>query len=379
MTAVVFWLSIAGILTAYLVYPLALAALAAFRRRPVARGAEMPKVSILIAAHNEESSIEATLRNKLELDYPADRREIIVISDGSEDRTEEIVRSYSLRGVRLLVQTPRKGKTSALNMAVPQASGDVIVFSDANSIYRKDALRAIAANFADPAVGYVTGKMIYVDETGSVIGDGCSAYMKYENILRTFETRVGSVVGVDGGVDAVRKSLYEPMRPDLLPDFVLPLRVVDRGYRVVYEPGAVLMEQTLTDASDELRMRVRVILRSYHALWFMRRLLNPFRSGLFSFQLFFHKVLRYLVGVLQITAVVSNAVLAVDSALYAGLLAAQAAFYALAAGGFLTRRSKSLGMFRYPYYLCLLNGASLMALWKFLRGENIAVWKPRKG
>jgi hypothetical protein len=203
--------------------------------------------------------------------------------------------------------------------------------------------------------------------------------MKYENALRGLETRVGSVVGVDGGVDAVRKSLFEPMRPELLPDFVLPLGVIDKGYRVVYEPDAVLMEQTLTDAGDEMRMRVRVILRSFHALSFMRRLFNPLRSGLFSFQLLSHKVLRYMVGFLQITALAANAVLASRSDFYAGVLVGQSVFYLLALIGYFLRNSASVGLVRYPYYLCLLNAAALVAFWKFARGENIAVWKPRKG
>jgi hypothetical protein len=155
--------------------------------------------------------------------------------------------------------------------------------------------------------------------------------------------------------------------------------VVETGYRVVYEPGALLMESTLTETADELRMRVRVILRSFHALWYMKSLMNPFRAGLFAFQLFAHKVLRYLVGLLQIVAFVANVALANRSPLYAALMAAQIVFYGLAAGGFLMRRGNAAGVFRYPYYLCLLNGAATMALWKFLRGEKITVWRPRKG
>ncbi|MBV9080302.1 MAG: glycosyltransferase family 2 protein [Elusimicrobia bacterium] len=374
-----FWFSVAGIALAYAGYPAVLAVVGAVRRRPIAKGAIEPAVSILIAAHNEADDIEATIKNKLELDYPAGRREIIVVSDGSTDGTDDIVRRYESRGVRLLTQNPRRGKTAALNWAATVSTGEILVFSDANSIYRPDALRRIVANFADPSVGYVTGKMLYADASGSIIGSGCSAYMRYENVLRELETRVGSVVGVDGGVDAVRRSLYEPMREDLLPDFILPLRVAGKGRRVVYEPEAVLIEQTLTETSDEVRMRVRVILRSYHALWFMKRLLNPFRTGFFAFQLFAHKILRYLVGVLQLTALVSSAAVAGRSPFYAAVFAVQVVFYLFALGGFLLRRGRAHGLFRYPYYLCLLNGAALMALWKFLKGDNIAVWTPRKG
>ena len=142
----------------------------------------------------------------------------------------------SANGVHLIRQEPRAGKTLALNLAVGRAKGEIIVFSDANSSYSPDALRCLVENFNDPEVGYVTGKMIYTNPDGSPVGDGCTAYMKYENFLRTLETRIGSMVGVDGGIDAVRKSLYRPMNPDQLPDFVLPLRVVEQGFRVVYEP-----------------------------------------------------------------------------------------------------------------------------------------------
>lgn len=375
----IFWISAAGIIAAYAGYPAVLAAAAAVGGRRVAKADVFPSVSILIAAHNEETSIGATIANKLELDYPAGQLEVIVISDGSTDRTEEIVRGFAPRGVRLIVQNPRQGKTSGLNLAAAQALGDILVFSDANSMYRRDGLKHLVSNFADRTVGYVTGKMVYVDDSGSLIGSGCSAYMRYENVLRDLETRVGSVVGVDGGVDAVRKPLYEPMRADLLPDFVLPLRVVQKGFRVVYEPGALLMENSLTETSDEMRMRVRVILRSFHALWFMRALFNPMKSGFFAFQLFAHKALRYLVGVLQITTFGANAALAAGSHFYAALFGIQIVFYALAAGGFFFRRRTVSGLLRYPYYLCLLNGAALMALWKFVRGEKITIWKPRKG
>ena len=153
-------------------------------------------------------------------------------------------------------------------MAVPLASGEIIVFSDANSLYAPDALRRLLANFADEEVGYVTGRMIYANPDGAPIGEGCSAYMKYENALRLIETRLGSIVGVDGGIDAVRKVLYRPMNAEQLPDFVLPLKVVEQGYRVVYEPEALLWESSLNEAADEYRMRVRVSLRAFWALFY---------------------------------------------------------------------------------------------------------------
>ena len=270
-------------------------------------------MTVVTAARNEAACIEATVRNKLEQDYPADRLDMIVVSDASDDGTDAIVARIAddhPGRVRLIRQEPREGKTAALNLAVPQARGEIVVFADANSIYAPDALRRLARNFADPAVGYVTGKMVYVNPDGSLVGDGCTAYMKLENWLRAQETRIGSVVGVDGGVDAVRRRLYRPMRADQLPDFVLPLAVVEQGARVVYEPEALLTEHALVERVDEFRMRVRVALRALWALSDKRVLLNPFRHGVFAFQLVSHKLLRYLSFAPLAVALVANLLLA---------------------------------------------------------------------
>lgn len=382
LVVALFWFSIAAMLTVYVAYPFLLWAIGCFRRRSVDKAPGVPTVSIVISAYNEEDHIGRTIENKLALDYPVERLEILVISDGSTDGTEKIVRSYAGNRVRLLVQPGRQGKTSALNRAVSEARGDIIVFSDANSIYDRSALRMLVENFADGRIGYVTGQMVYVDRQGSLIGQGCSAYMRYENALRSLETRVGSVVGVDGGIDAVRKDLYTPMSPELLPDFVLPLRVVEKGFRVVYEERALLKEETLTQSRDELRMRVRVILRSLHALWQMRGLFNPLhsRDALFSFQLFIHKVLRYWVGYLQVAALVCNALLLEGSRFYQLLFLLQLSFYGLAVSGAASKRwGERFTLARFAYYFCLLNYAALVASLKFLRGKQTVVWQPRKG
>jgi cellulose synthase/poly-beta-1,6-N-acetylglucosamine synthase-like glycosyltransferase len=263
----VFWLSLLLLVYIYGGYP-ALVALLASRPRMVRKDSgHLPAVSILIPAHNEAAHIEQTLRNKLELDYPADRLEIRVVSDASDDGTDEIVQRVAAGSsvpVLLYRQEPRRGKTAGINVLARQASGEILAFADANSIWAPDALRALVANFADEDVGYVTGKMVYTQADGSVVGDGCSRYMRFENWLRERETAIGSIVGVDGGIDAMRRSLYRPLRDDQLPDFVQPLLVVEQGRRVVYEPSAILKEPALDESSSEFAMRVRVALR---ALW----------------------------------------------------------------------------------------------------------------
>jgi cellulose synthase/poly-beta-1,6-N-acetylglucosamine synthase-like glycosyltransferase len=314
------------------------------------------------------------------LDYPKPKLEIIVVSDGSTDGTVDIVRSFEKDGVRLLVQAERLGKTAALNWGIEQASGEVIVFSDANSSFERNAVRNLARNLGDSRVGYVTGKMLYVNEEGSLIGSGCSSYMRYENALRSLETRMGSIVGVDGGIDAVRKSLYDVMDPDMLPDFVLPLRVVEKGYRVVYEEEAIVKEPTLSRFGDEWRMRVRVTLRSLHALWSMKSLLSPCQYGAYALQLFIHKVVRYMVGFFLVGVFLGSLVLSPTNEFYALCTLLQIGFYATALTGWLLERlGKKGGMFRYPYYFCLVNAAAVWAFVKFLRGERLVVWTPRKG
>ena len=373
-----FWLAAFWIVYVYVGYPAVLALLAAMRSRAVAQQPVTPLVTIVIAAFNEQRHIAETLENKLCLDYPPERLDIIVVSDESTDATDEIVRRFEARAVKLIRQQPRQGKTAGLNLAIPQARGEIIVFSDANSLYAPDALRHLVANFADPGVGYVTGKMIYVNADGSLIGDGCSAYMKYENVLRALETRVGSVVGVDGGIDAVRRTLYAPMRADQLPDFVLPLHVVEQGYRVVYEPRALLKEHALSKTSDEFRMRVRVTLRSFWALWAKRRLLAPWTDALFAWQLWSHKLLRYAAFVPLLATTVLSVVLAGQHWIYAVSLLGHALLLLsllLAAGG----GRLAAGPLRYASYFVLINAACAVAALRFLRGEKQSTWQPRGG
>lgn len=380
MLELIFFSSLLVVLYVYAGYPLLVAGVGRVLNRRVRRAFVTPTVTVLIAAYNEEEVIAATVRNKLEQDYPAGSLEVLVVSDGSSDRTDEIVQGLADLRVSLLRQEPRAGKTSALNLAVSCAAGEIIVFSDANSIYAPDAVRQLVSNFADPEVGYVTGRMIYANPDGSTIGDGCTRYMKYENVLRAIETRIGSVVGVDGGIDAIRKELYIPMKADQLPDFVLPLRVVEQGFRVVYEPGAVLREPALRQAGDEYRMRVRVSLRAFWALFDMRRLLGVSVNPLFAWQLWSHKVLRYLCFVFLVLALVTNALLWGRGIAYQTLLVAQALGYAGAlVMPWLEARGCRCRLLNFARYFLLLNLAAAHACGKFILGKKQVLWTPRKG
>lgn len=385
MLVAVFWLSLSGLLYIYIGYPLVARFLAGSVQAKISKNDDYePSVTILIAAYNEAEDIRATLENKLALDYPSDKIEVLVVSDESEDGTDDIVSEVAATAkvpVKLHRQVPRQGKTSGLNLLVPMAQGEIILFSDANSEWDPRALRCLVRNFADPDVGYVTGKMIYVNEDGSLIGDGCSAYMKYENWLRVQETGMGSVVGVDGGIDAMRAHLYHPLRSDQLPDFVQPLKVVEQGYRVVYEPDALLREHALADGGSEFSMRVRVGLRALWALKDMAHLMNPGRYGLFSLQMISHKLLRYLAFIPLITFSLAALFLVGKGGFYTFSVLGLIGLYGLAWAGRLNEeRAQEMPFYvSIPYYFMLLNVASMKATLAFLRGEKKVIWTPRKG
>ncbi|WP_417536747.1 glycosyltransferase family 2 protein [Methylophaga sp.] len=385
MMVVVFWISFLLLAYIYFGYPICIKLLAVAQPVPVNKSdVYLPKVSILIAAYNEAKDIEATLRNKLALNYPKELLEILVVSDESDDGTDEIVEAVAGDApypIKLFRQIPRQGKTAGLNLLKQHADGDILAFSDANSEWDSQALKALVSNFNDSSVGYVTGKMVYVNPEGALIGDGCSAYMKYENWLRAQETLAGSVVGVDGGIDAMRKKLHSELSADQLPDFVQPLKVVEQGYRVVYDPEALLKEEALSDGGSEFSMRVRVSLRAFWALKDMKHLMNPANDPLYAWQLTSHKLFRYAAFAPMLTLAIAALFLAPVNGLYALAAVGYAFFLYLAwAGHQQESQGQSLStVYALPYYFVLLNFASFKAFVAFYKGEKKVVWNPRKG
>lgn len=370
------WICLLTVAYVYLGYPLTLRVWPPRRKRRAPQES-LPTVTVVIAAFNEATHIGRTVIDKLSQDYPPDLLDVVVISDGSTDGTDDIVASLNDARVTLLRQQVRQGKTLALNRAVSIARGEIVVFSDANSNYEPATVRELVAAFEDPDVGYATGRLIYEDPSETAVGGGSGLYMRYENWLRTLETRVGSVVGVNGGVDAVRRVLYQPMRADHLPDFVLPLRVIQLGRRVIYREEAVAREQALGQQADEFKMRVRVSLRALHSVVQMRALLHP-HYGLFAFQLLVHKLIRYLMIVPLMGAFVFSAGLR-NSPVYATILSVQVVCYLLALTGWLSAGRIRLRLIFVPFYFCLINIAASVAFLRLLRGERQVLWAPRKG
>lgn len=372
---VAFWILLALVVYVYAGYPLLLWVLRAARGpRPVAVADAEPPVTLVISAYNEEAVIGPKLDNSLALDYPRNRLQVMVVSDACEDRTDDIVRSYADRGVTLLAMAERGGKTLGLNAAVAAASGEIIVFSDANAMYGRDVIRQLVRNFADPAVGAAVGESTYVDpEVESERSEGL--YWRYETAIKRLESAVGSVVGGDGAIYAVRRALYEPMRADALSDFVNPLQVVRGGHRCVYEPAARSYERAADDFGKEFRRKVRIVNRAWRALWRLRELLNPLRHGLFAWQLLSHKLLRWLVPVQLVGLFAVNVAIAGEGGVYALALAGQVAFYGLAAAGYLLRRRPAIpAVLSVPYYFCLVNVASALGILDAFRGRTYTTW-----
>ena len=374
MMEIAFWGLVAIVFYVYAGYPLVLLLVAPRLNRPVSkRSEETPSVTLLISAFNEEKWIAQKLDNCLQLDYPVDRLQTVVISDASTDLTDATVAEYEEKGVTLLRMEQRGGKTLGLNVGVKNAQNDIVVFSDANAMYARDAVRALVAPFADPQVGAVIGESRYV-ESHSDAARSETLYWRYEKLIKLLESRCGSVVGGDGAIYAVRRSLYQPMTADSLSDFVNPLQVVQKGYRCVYEPGAFSYEETAGAFAGEYRRKVRIVNRGWRALMSMRDLLNPFRYGLFSWQLISHKLLRWLVPLFLFAAFLLNILLLAQHSVYWLTLFLQILFYGLAAVGALLR-GRDLAIPLYiPYYFCLVNIASARGIIEAFRGKTYTTW-----
>ncbi|MEO7660035.1 MAG: glycosyltransferase family 2 protein [Pyrinomonadaceae bacterium] len=361
----------------YAGYPLLVFLVSVLFPKTINRKNIEPSVTVLITAFNEEDAIREKLANTLRISYPKDKIEILVASDGSTDRTDEIVREFADRGVKLFRQEGRVGKTATQNAAVDAATGEIILFSDATTAYADNILQFVLPNFADETVGCVAGRLIYFDDESSNVGKGAQSYWNYETFLKAAESRACSLIGASGCLYAVRKAAYEPMYPEACSDFLICTNIYRKGLRSVFAPAAVCFEATNRISEHELRMRVRVISQTLTDLWRNRDMLNPFKSGFFAIELISHKVLRYAVPLVLFLILASSILLAASSTFYKSVLIAQAVFYAFAfIGWILERAGKPISILAMPLYFVLANLASALAFYKFLRGETVARWEP---
>jgi cellulose synthase/poly-beta-1,6-N-acetylglucosamine synthase-like glycosyltransferase len=334
-----------------------------------------PKLSVLIAAYNEEGAIAEKIKQTLALEYPKDSLEVLVLSDCSTDQTDEIVKSYPDSRVRLVRMAERRGKTSAQNIGIREAQGDVVVFSDATAIYHPKALGYLATNYQDPKVGAVSGRYKYFDpEDQSPTGLGSSAFWNYENMIKMMQSKIRTITGCCGCIYSVRKAAYTDLADDIISDLVQPLQVIRKGYKVLFEDRALAYEETTKSTREEFSMRVRVVTRAMRGLLSVSDVLKPWRFAWPAFQLWSHKVLRWMVPLFLVTIFISNLFL-LDSQLFRALMVAQLAFYAAAILNVvlpLHRLWKPLGI---PLFFCTLNAAALFSMVELGRGKKYVTWQ----
>ena len=377
MSLALFWAALVTIAYTYVGFPALVLARGVLWRRPHRSEDSVPTVSLVIAARNEAADIGAKLDNLLALDYPADRLDIVIASDGSDDGTDAAVARYADRGVRL-VSLPRVGKASALNAAVAASTGEVLVFSDANSMFATDAIRALVRPLADPEVGGVAGDQRYLDSSGAATGE--SSYWSFDRLLKHAESRAGNTIAATGAIYAIRRSLFEPVPDGVTDDFATSTAVIARGRRLVFAPDAVAYEPPAPSGGLEFQRKVRVMTRGLRGVVLRRQLLDPRVHGFYAVQLLSHKVLRRLMVVPLAVAAVTTPALWRRGKLYKAALVGQAVVYGAGAAGVALAdrpvgRTKALAL---PAYFCLVNAAALRALWNLLSGTPIDRWEPQR-
>jgi len=367
-------------LYAYAGYPAAVWLLARLFGRPHTPREIRPSVSLLIPAHNEARVIRAKIENSLALDYPADKLQVRVVSDGSDDGTDDIVRQYEARGIELQRVEVRGGKPNAMNLAVPHARGEILVLCDANTLFAPDAILRLVRHFADPSVGAVTGDVRLRSQDVSY-GEGEGLFWRLERFIQRSESLLWTVVGADGGMYALRRELYTANRPDtLIDDFVIAMNVAGSGARVIYDPTAVATEDAVADPAQEFRRRTRTIAGGFQTLFEGRGRPPWNRPGLWLGYLS-HKVLRWISPFLMIVLLAASA--AVVAAEWGGgrrwalavvFLGLQLLFYAMAALGALLSRDRLPRIVCLPYYFCLTSAAALVGFFKWLLRLQRVTW-----
>jgi cellulose synthase/poly-beta-1,6-N-acetylglucosamine synthase-like glycosyltransferase len=339
---------------------------------------QLPGVSYIVAAYNEEDCIAEKIANCLELDYPKDKIEFLFISDGSTDGTESIVLAHP--AIRSLHRPERQGKSAALNRAVSEATKAILVCSDANTVLNRDAIRQIVRHYQDPTIGGVAGEKKVLPAGGKdEVGQAEGLYWKYESFLKKVDSACYSVVGAAGELFSYRRDLYEPIAANvILDDFVSSMKVTERGYRIAYEPGACAMELPSFSITDEKKRKVRIAAGGFQSIGMLKGLLAFWRHPRLSFLYISHRVLRWAVSPFcLIGAFLANGMLVVDGAglLYTVLFIAQCCFYGLATLAAIRPSLRQIKPVKLAYYLVFMNYCAILGFFRYLKGNQSAAWE----
>jgi len=370
---IVFWFSFCLIFFVYFVYPLSVLFMAKVSGKKTLKESITPPLSLVIPIHNEEKVIRDRIENALVLAYPRDKLEIIFALDGCTDKTKDIISSYNDLRIRVIDYKERAGKVATLNKTVPQAKGEIIVFSDANTIHTLDTLEKLARNFADPQVGCVCGKLNYTDTQSTLVSKGENLYWRYEHFIKKQESRLGKLLITNGSIQAVRKEFYPYPDPEIADDLSIPILIRAKGYKVLYEPKANVYEVATQSIKEEFSQKVRIVSQGFKAtikLWN-----TLFQLGAFgAFQFFVHKLLRWMIFLFLILILIANAFLT-EIPFYRHTLTIQAIFYLFALIGFFLRKKSKIRIFYIPFYFCLVNVASMVALYRFFTNGETRMWE----
>lgn len=385
MTEILFWSALALVVYTYIGYGLVAYVLLRLRRKPVGlssdaapqpSGADLPEVTLLVAAYNEEDIVLEKVRNSKRLDYPEDKLRLLFVTDGSTDRTPELLRE--VEGVTVLHKPEREGKMAAVTRAMEQVTTPLVIFTDANAMLNTESVREMVRCFNDPQVGAVAGeKRIQRSDSDAASGSGEGLYWRYESTLKQIDSELNSVVGAAGELFAVRTACYQPLEADtILDDFVLSLRIAGSGYRVAYAPEAYAEETPSQSIREELKRKVRICAGGIQAIVRLAGLLNPFRHGLLTFQYVSHRVLRWTLTPLALLLLIPfNIALLPVHPVYAALLAGQGLFYLLAAlGGLFQSRKVRVRWLFVPFYFFMMNLSAWLGFVRFLTGRQSVLW-----
>ncbi|OGX26082.1 MAG: hypothetical protein A3D10_06645 [Omnitrophica WOR_2 bacterium RIFCSPHIGHO2_02_FULL_48_11] len=379
MLITIFWISIFLVFYCYLGYPVALKLMALFLKRAVKRAEFYPKVSIILSLWNEADVIEAKIKNLLSLDYPAEHLEIWAGSDGSTDRTVEIIKQFSDPRVHLLEQRQRQGKAQTINALLKCVKSDIVIFTDARQPFAKNALKELVQNFSDPTVGCVSGELVFSPREGAT-ARGISLYWKYEKFIRAEESKIHSMLGATGAIYAIRRELFtEIPEKVVLDDMFVPLKIIEKGFRAIFDEQAKAYDEVADQPREEYRRKARTLYGNYQIFFLLPQMFNPLRSPV-ALQLFSHKFLRVVAPILLGMVFLINIFLA-DQPIYAVTLILQMIFYLLALIGGLARHQKHgilkgiLKICYIPYVFCLLNFSALAGLLRFMSDKQDAAWQ----
>lgn len=376
-------LSLLIIAYVYAGYPILLSFLSLIlKRKPKLQDSSyFPSVTLLISCYNEIDIVKEKIKNSLAIDYPQDKLQIIIISDGSDDGTDDVAKDFASEGIKLIRQEGRLGKTSAINLAMESVTSDIVVFSDANAMYKPDAIKKLVRNFIDSDVGYVVGAALYTDGKTSAAAASEDIYWQYEIKLKIMESDLHSVVGGDGAIYAIRRNLFIKLDAKDINDFVNPLQIIAQGYRGVFDHEANCLEETAGDFSKEAKRKQRIVNRSFRGLMKVKEVMNPFKYGFFSLEVISHKLLRWLIPVFLTIFAFGSLFLSYENCQFFKFITLLGVIFLwLAQVGYIKSMNKSISpLFFIPYYFLMVNYYSLIGVITALAGNIQVTWStPRE-